>query len=254
LKEKINILGLNIENASYEEVLNCISIKIAKREKLTFHNVNVNILLTCLKNPDFRKNLESFTALYSDGTGVYAASKFCYGKRGLKKRLNGTDLYSYILEYADSYNLKIFFLGGSDESVKLLPGVLHSKYPGIIIDGIISREKAFKFNPLEEIQKSDADILFTGLGTPYQENWIAENSNSLKIPVQVAVGSGLEFISGAKKRAPAFFIKLGLEWFYRIYLEPKRLWKRYVFGIPIFMFKIIIFRLKLLTIKDNNRL
>jgi len=252
LKDKINILGFNIDNASYEEVLNCISKKISKREKFTFHNVNVNILLTCLKDPGFRKNLESFSALYSDGTGIFAASKFCYGKRGLKKRLNGTDLYSYILEYADSNNLKMFFLGGSDESVNLLPGVLRSKYPGIIIDGITSRKNAFDSNPFGEIQKSEADILFAGLGTPYQENWIAENSDSLNIPVQAAVGSGLEFISGAKKRAPAFFINLGIEWLYRIYLEPKRLWKRYVFGIPIFMFKVIIFRLKLLTIKDNN--
>jgi N-acetylglucosaminyldiphosphoundecaprenol N-acetyl-beta-D-mannosaminyltransferase len=253
LGEKVNILGTDITNASYQDIINTISGKLQKKEKLTFHNVNISILLKYLKDSEFRKSLDSFTCLYSDGTGMYLASKFCYGKNGLKQRLTGTDLYPYILDYANSNKLKCFFFGGSNESANLLTGVLNNKYPGIIIAGIIPRTTGVKNEIAEEIKNFKPDILFVGLGTPFQENWIAEYSDFINVPIQIAVGSGLEFISGAKKRAPAFFLKSGLEWLYRIYLEPGRLWKRYLFGIPIFIFKIIIFKLNLLTIKENKQ-
>jgi N-acetylglucosaminyldiphosphoundecaprenol N-acetyl-beta-D-mannosaminyltransferase len=252
LNGKVNILGLNITNASYEDIVSTISDKILKREKFTFHNVNVSILLKYLKDTEFRNSLDSFSCLYSDGIGMCSASRFCYGKKGLKQRVTGTDLYSYILDYANSNKLKCFFFGGSEESAKHLPGVLNRKYPGISVTGIMPRSIEMKNEIAEEIKNAKPDILFVGLGTPYQESWIAKYSDEIGIPVQIAVGSGLEFISGAKKRAPAFFLKFGIEWVYRIYLEPGRLWKRYFFGIPIFMFKIIIFKLKLLTINENK--
>lgn len=251
--EKVNILGTDITSASYQDIINTISGRLQKKEKFSFHNVNASILLKYLKDREFRKSLDSFTCLYSDGTGMYLASRFCYGKKGLKQRVTGTDLYSYILDYANSNKLKCFFYGGSKESVNLLPGVLKNKYPEIIVSGIIPRTTEIKNEIAEEIKNSKPEVLFVGLGTPYQENWIAEYSDFINVPVQIAVGSGLEFISGAKKRAPAFFLKSGLEWLYRIYLEPGRLWKRYLFGIPIFIFKIIIFKLNLLTIKENKQ-
>jgi N-acetylglucosaminyldiphosphoundecaprenol N-acetyl-beta-D-mannosaminyltransferase len=250
---KINILGLNIINASYEDIVNTIFEKLQKKEKLSFHNVNASILLKYINDKEFKNSLDSFTRLYSDGTGMYFASRFCYGKNGLKQRITGTDLYSYILNYANSNKLKCFFFGGSEESANLLPGVLRSKYPGISVAGIIPRTTEMKTEVADEIKNSKPDILFVGLGTPYQEKWIAEYSDIISVPIQIAVGSGLEFISGSKKRAPAFFLKFGLEWLYRIYLEPGRLWKRYIFGIPIFIFKIIKFKLKLLTIKENKQ-
>jgi N-acetylglucosaminyldiphosphoundecaprenol N-acetyl-beta-D-mannosaminyltransferase len=246
LDNKINILGVNITNASYEEISSVIKEKIIKKEKYSFHNVNVNIALNYDRNVVFRKALNSFTSLFCDGIGVYIASKILYGKKGLKQRITGTDLYSDILKLADENNLKCFFFGGSREAAGFLPETLKNKYPGIQLTGIIPREINFNEETLNKIKNSNSDILFVGLGTPYQEDWIAEYFSSVNSTVQIAIGSGIEFISGAKKRAPVCFRKLGLEWVYRVYLEPGRLWKRYILGIPIFMFKIIILKLKLL--------
>jgi N-acetylglucosaminyldiphosphoundecaprenol N-acetyl-beta-D-mannosaminyltransferase len=247
LKKQVNILGVNILNTSYEDIIILIKNNIDNREKFSFHNVNVSIILKYCKDDFFKKSLNSFTGLLSDGIGVYWASKILYGKNGLKTRITGTDLYYQILNLANENKLKCFFLGGSNEAIKLLPDTLKKKFPNLEISGMLSRETNIEKETKEKIKNSKTDILFVGLGTPLQENWIAEFSNSINIPVQIAIGSGIEFISGAKKRAPAFFRKLGLEWLYRVYLEPGRLWKRYAFGIPIFMFKIIVLKVKLIV-------
>ncbi len=254
MKDKINIFGLYIQNLSYEEIISIVFEKIKIRERFMFHNINANILLTYCKSDTFKNFLNSFSALYSDGVGVFIASKILYGKNGLKNRITGTDLYYEILNLANKNGLKCFFYGGSKEAIKLLPETLRKKYPNINISGALSRDTIFKNDDYEKIKNSKADILFVGLGTPYQEEWIAENSKFVDIPVQMAVGSGIEFISGVKKRAPKIFRKIGLEWIYRIYLEPARLWKRYFLGIPIFIFKIIIFKIKLLINKQNNQI
>ena len=252
MEQQINILGVNILNTSYDEITAIIKSKIDNREKFSFHNVNVSILLKYCKDDFFKKSLNSFTVLLSDGIGVYWASKVLHGINGLKERITGTDLYYQILNLANKNKLRCFFFGGSDEAIKLLPYTLKKKFPDLEISGLLSRETNVEKETIEKIQKSNADILFVGLGTPYQENWIAEFSNSIDIPVQIAIGSGIEFISGAKKRAPVIFQKLGLEWLYRVYLEPGRLWKRYAFGIPVFMFKIIILKVKLIVNKQKN--
>ena len=161
-------------------------------------------------------------------------------------RITGTDLYFFILTLADKDKLNCFFFGGSSDAVKILPETLQKKFPNLRISGILPRETEFSAETLETIKNSNSDILFIGLGTPLQEEWIASHFDSVDIPVQIAIGSGIEFISGVKKRAPEFFRNYGLEWLYRVYLEPERLWKRYVFGIPIFMFKIIVLKVKLL--------
>ncbi|MCX6163342.1 MAG: WecB/TagA/CpsF family glycosyltransferase [Ignavibacteriae bacterium] len=252
MEKQINILDVNILNTSYEEITAIIKNKIDIREKFSFHNVNVSILLKYCRDDIFKKSLNSFTSLLSDGIGVYWASKIKKKKNGLKIRITGTDLYYRILKLADENNLKCFFFGGSKEAVKLLPDTLKKKFPDINISGMLPREINLGKETIEKIKNSKADILFVGLGSPHQEDWIAEFGNSLDIPIQIAIGSGIEFISGAKKRDPNIFQKLGLEWLYRIYLEPGRLWKRYVFGIPIFMFKIIIFKFKLIANKQKN--
>ena len=249
--KQIDIEGIKIENVSYEDILCLIKEKLSRKETFTLNYVNAFILLQLNKNEDFRKIINSFSFLYNDGIGIYFASKFLYGKNSLKQRITGTDLYYYILDYANKMNLKCFFFGGGEESIKLLPGVLKLKYPNIIIAGMISRDLTENKLIIEKIKNSNADILFVGIGTPHQEKWISKYSKIIGIPIQLSVGSGIDFISGYRKRAPKYIQKIGLEWLYRIFLEPGRLWKRYIFGIPIFVFKILILKFKLLFKRGN---
>lgn len=235
----MNILNVDIKKAGYKEILNKIEDSILKRNYFSFLNVNAYIILFSLKNLSLQNNLKEFSALYSDGVGIFLASRFLYGKAGLRERITGTDLYYKILEMAEKKNFRIFFFGGDKKNREALLKQIKLNYPKLQVGGMIQRNLDYSEEILEQINHSESDILFLGLGTPYQEKWIATLGKKCNIPVQISVGSGIDFLSGAYKRAPRIFRILGVEWLFRLIIEPKRLWKRYIFGIPAFVLLII---------------
>jgi N-acetylglucosaminyldiphosphoundecaprenol N-acetyl-beta-D-mannosaminyltransferase len=99
---------------------------------------------------------------------------------------------------------------------------------------------------LERITDAAPDILFVGLGTPKQEYWIHENHQRLGIPISIGIGASIDFVSGMVRRAPAWMQKTGGEWLFRLFVEPRRLWKRYLVGNPRFMYQVLRQRLGLL--------
>lgn len=216
---------------------------LREKKNFSFTYVNAHVALQSKKNMNLKEDLESFSALYSDGSGVFMASKFLYGKYGLPQRINGTDLYYKVLDLAEKENYKIFFFGGGKIAAEVLESRIKEKYPNLKIGGILERKINFSTSDLEKINQSNSDILFLGLGTPYQEKWIATLGKKCNIPVQISVGSGIDFLSGTYKRAPIIFRSLYLEWLFRLLIEPRRLWKRYIIGIPVFI--ISIFKQKL---------
>jgi N-acetylglucosaminyldiphosphoundecaprenol N-acetyl-beta-D-mannosaminyltransferase len=188
---------------------------------------------------NLKKYLNQLSSLFADGIGVYWASKFLYGNNGLWERINGTDLYYKILDMAENKSYSIFFFGGSEKAANSLESQIRKIYPNLVIKGILPKNLNTTEKILNEINSSKSDILFLGLGTPYKEKWIATFGQKCNIPIQIAVGSGIDFVAGTYKRAPKLMRLLGLEWLFRLFLEPKRLWKRYLIGIPHFIFLII---------------
>jgi len=235
----LRILDLNIENSGYYEIIQAIISNLSIKSLYSFSYFNVYVAITARKNPFLKNDLNKFCVLYSDGIGVFWASKFLFGKQGLKERINGTELYSKILDLAQKNNYKIFFFGGGEKAALSLEANLRKKYPNLLIGGVIKRDLNYDESVLQKINQSNSDILFLGLGTPYQEKWIATLGKKCNIPIQISVGSGIDFLAGSYKRAPLIFQKFGLEWFFRLLLEPKRLWKRYLIGIPTFIILII---------------
>ena len=92
---------------------------------------------------------------------------------------------------------------------------------------------------MDLIKKSNPDVLFLGLGFPKEEIWLWKNKDAMKIPVSIGVGASFDFIAGYKKRAPRWMQRFGLEWFFRLCQEPRRLWKRYIIGNLIFCWLIL---------------
>jgi len=242
--KSLNILGYNFLDYGYEEIISLIHEKIQKREIFTFLNVNPHIINQASKDEKLKKNLKKLSAIFADGIGIYWASKFLYNELKLEQKITGTDLYYRVLSYAQRYNRRVFFFGGGEEAVNMLEGSLKKQYPNLEIGGIIRRETDFSDSTISQIKHSDSDILFVGLGTPYQEDWLAKYAEYVNIPVQIAMGSGIEFLSGNYKRAPGVFQNLGLEWFYRFLKEPARLWKRYFIGNPKFVLNVILQKFK----------
>ncbi|HPS64356.1 MAG TPA: WecB/TagA/CpsF family glycosyltransferase [Ignavibacteria bacterium] len=237
------ISGLNIDNLTYDELLDIIDSTIKNNKKITIAYPSINILNRIQKDNALKEKLLKFDIIFSDGVGIYIASKFLYGKKGLKCVTKGTDLYFKILEYANKNNLKMFFYGGLKNAGLQLSSVLKNTYPDIINCGIYPDEWD-RSDVIHKINISKPDILLVGLGTPTQEYFISDNSANLNVNVMLTIGNGINYISGYMKRAPKWMLKLQLEWLYRLSYEPGRLWKRYLLGIPVFLYRVLLLKFR----------
>ena len=235
----INILDVPVNNVNNYDLLEAIRISIHNNKKITMTSVNVNTINLANNIADFRDNLSRIDIKHPDGVGVYLASRFIFGKEGLKIKITGSDFYNELRKHSIINNWSFFFFGDKEETLSKISKVnpeLHIK--GMQNGYIYDNEKL-----LNEINTSNPDLLLVGLGSPKQENWIINNKSFLNASVIITVGDGIKIFSGTKKRGPTFIQKLGLEWIVRLMYEPKRLWKRYLIGNPIFVFKV--FKMKI---------
>ena len=238
-----NIVGLQFSNISLTELLHIIHSKVRLKEKFIISSPNVHICNYAAKNTSFANLINSFSIVHPDGIGVYLASKFLYGTKGLLKRSTGTDLYFKLFkEYCD---LKYFLIGGVENCMERIKENFSFSRNSNKIKIVGSIYKiSDSFCDINLINKSGADILMVALGTPHQEEWIIKNKDKINVPVIIAVGSGLDFLAGVKKRAPLWMQEIGLEWLNRLFQEPKRLWRRYLAGIPVFTYRVLIQKIK----------
>lgn len=233
MSDSICILSNKISIVTTDDILKIINDSITNKIKLSICYLNVHICLEAEKNIDLKNSLNSFDIIQPDGIGIFLAAKVLYGNSIKPERQTGTDLYFELFKkYSSS---KFFLLGGAkDYSNKIRNFLDNSKLT-------IEQEESIKDDSvvISEINCSKSDILLVGLGTPYQEMWVNKYKEKIDIPVIICVGSGLDFLSGERKRAPEIIRKFGMEWIFRITQEPKRLLIRYIKEIPIFIIRII---------------
>jgi N-acetylglucosaminyldiphosphoundecaprenol N-acetyl-beta-D-mannosaminyltransferase len=153
-------------------------------------------------------------------------------------RVYGPDLMLTVCEQSVRSGLKHFLYGGAPQVAEKLAHKLQTHFPGLQIAGIYCPP----FRPLtseedqaviQQINDSQADIVWVGISTPRQERWMAEHIGHLTTPVLIGVGAAFDFISGNKRQAPYWMQRSGLEWLFRLATEPRRLWRRYA-QYPLF--------------------
>lgn len=241
----INLVDFNFNYNFESEILLKIEESINNSIKLRIISPHFYHIVLCKAKNELLRIVSEYELVLPDGYGVYAASRFLYGNNGFDKVYNGTDLYDIVLKEAIRKSWKIYFLGDSEETISKLKENLPLKYPKLIIAG--AHHGFFDFSDskiVEEINESKADILMVGMGFPRQDLWITENFEKLTVPVIMSVGAGIGFISGNKKRAPKIVRAIHLEWLFRLFQEPQRLWRRYIIGIPQFCFYILLQRFR----------
>lgn len=233
--KNIELFGVELNNISYAEILDSIQKSIENQNQQMICYANVNSLNLSITNDKIKKLFPEFNIAHADGFGVFLGSRILYGKDGLSQRINGSDLYEKLIYDCIKYNYKLFFFGDKDETLNQIK----RNHPHI---NVVGSQNGFEFDStstINKINQSVPDILIVGLGTPKQEEWIIRNKRDLKVSVIISVGDGIKVFSGTKKRGPKLFQKLGIEWMVRLFYEPKRLWKRYFIGIPLFIFRVI---------------
>ncbi len=227
--EQINILSVLIDNFSMAELL----------ERLRFGGVvftpNVDHLIKLQKDRDFYRIYKTADYRVCDSQLLLYASKFL--GTPLKEKISGSDLFpAFYWYYRNDENVKIFLLGGGTEDiVKDAHQNINAQVGRNMVIASYSPPFGFEKDEIEcqkivqMINNSGATVLAVGLGAPKQEKWIYKYKEQLhNIKLFFAIGAAIEFEAGYRRRAPKWMSTVGLEWLFRLMLEPKRLWKRYL--------------------------
>jgi len=176
--------------------------------------------------------------VYTDGIGMNLANRFLFNKKD--KLFNASDLNDELLSFFIKNEMRFYLLGGNFTSTEIedkLKSV--TSFVGYN-NGFFAESELDKIS--DKINQVNADVIIIGMGVPKQEVISEKLSKSTNAILYLCVGNFLEFYFGTVKRIPFKFRNKGIEWLFRIFQEPKRLWKRYFIGIPLFIFRVIKFK------------
>lgn len=237
MRECTNILGVNIDKISLNEAFEKAKSLLKTEGVSMIFTPNPEIVMRAYEDEEFKNILNSADICTPDGIGVVYASKII--KNPVKERVPGFELSKMLMECVSKTGDGVFLFGSKPGVADKAKKNIEKMYPGINIVGV--RNGYFKKEDEPEIinmiNESGAKLLFVCLGAPKQEKWIYENRDKLNVNLCLGVGGTLDVLSGETKRAPEIFIKLNLEWFYRIVLNPSR-WGRFL-ALPKFMIRVI---------------
>lgn len=234
--DRIKIYGINIENISLNQALNMLKYQLGRPKLYTIATPNTEIVMEAKDNPQFQDLINSFDLVVADGIGLVYASR--YRKMPLKERVTGYDLSLGLLQMASKEDIGFYFLGGQVGVVEEAKARVEKDYQGAKVVGHhhgyfnLDEEEAV----IEDINKTGPDVIFVGLGSPKQEEFIQRNVKNIKKGIIIGNGGVLDILAGRAKRAPDLFIKLNLEWLYRLISDPSRI-KRQL-AIPKFILNI----------------
>jgi len=219
---KIEVVGIGIDNVTMGEAVERLSEFIERDAYSMVFTPNSEMIIEAVKDRDFEEVLNNGQLVIPDGIGVVIASKF-YGTP-LKERVTGVDLTMKLMELANEKGKGVYLLGGKEGVADEATIKLKEKYDGLVISG--TRNGYFAEDEeeaiVDEINRSGAEILLVALGAPKQEKFIYRHRDKLRVRIAMGVGGSIDILAGRAKRAPEFYRKAGLEWFYRLMKEPWR--------------------------------
>lgn len=216
-----NILGIEVCDSGYEELLASLDQDIIRKRKRTVFAVNPEKIYACTHDNKLKRIINDASYKIPDGIGVIFAS-ILNGQR-IKKRILGVELMDKLCELAAMKSYSVFLYGAKPSIAGKAADRLKEKYPKLRIVGHIDGYNSDKKQVVESINREKPNILFVALGSPRQEQWINDNKDSLDVNLFQGVGGSFDVLSGTVKRAPKFFRMSGLEWLYRLLQDPKRI-------------------------------
>lgn len=244
--DKVSIFGVNVFNINFKEAIDIVRGFLKEDKIHTIVTPNTEIVVDARDNAKLRDILNSADLSIADGIGLIYGSKM-RGKP-LKERVTGFDVSMELLNIAEEEGYSVYLLGTKPEVVEKAYENLKSTRPELNVIGY--HHGYFKgthlgmaghdeeIEVIDEINRLKPDIIFLGLGYPKQELWIEENAKKLNSKLIIGNGGVIDIIAGKVKRAPDIFIKLNLEWFYRLISDPSRI-KRQV-AIPKFLISVML--------------
>ena len=235
---KHNLLGILVDAVDYEAAVDRILEAARDHRGAAVSALAVHGVMTGALDPTHRYRLNRFDLIVPDGQPVRWALNLMYGTK-LDDRVYGPELTLRVCQRAAEEQVPVFFYGSTQPVLDRMQSNLTERFPTLQIAGM----EASKFRRLTQseamelstrIRQSGAAIIFAGLGCPRQETWAYEFRDLLSMPI-LAVGAAFPFIAGELRQAPPRLQRIGMEWFFRLCMEPKRLWRRYALLNPAYV-------------------
>ena len=227
--DRAELLGLSFDTVTMNAaVARCLELCRAPRACHTVMTINASHLCMMRRDPELATACRAGHLIVADGMSVVWALR-ASGQEA-PERVAGVDLMAHLLAAAAEHGLRVYFLGAKPEVVKTLVERSRVLHPKLQIVGF----RDGYFGPddhqgiVEEIRASRAHMLFVGMPTPFKEIWCERHRQRLEVPVIMGVGGSFDVLAGFIKRAPRWAQSLGLEWLWRLMMEPRKLWKRYL--------------------------
>ena len=235
----VTILGIPINNLTMAEALDYIAEALNADESKQVCFVNADCVNIAYRDPSYLSVLQGSDLCLADGIGLKLAGKIL--GQEIAQNLCGTDMFPRICERISGKDTKLFLLGARPEAVEGVVRWISDHYPRVKVCGY----QHGYFQPNEEsniikrIKDSHADLLLVAFGVPRQDMWIKQHLQETGAKVAMGVGGLFDFYSGRIPRAPLWMREIGMEWLYRLIQEPGRMWKRYLIGNGLFLWRVV---------------
>lgn len=251
----LELLGVFLHRVNENDLNAYIGNVIKVREQALITNVNIHCMILTQKNDELKQFLNQSNVVYCDGDGVR------WGCQLLKKepppKVAFTRWIWSLAAYAEKEGLSLYLLGANPGVAEIARERLVQKYPMLKIvgvhDGYFKKEGVENTQVIEGINAVQPDILVVGFGMPYQEEWLKKNWQKIKAHIFLPGGGVIDYAAGKLGEVPQWMIRSHLEWLFRIFEEPRRLFWRYAIEIPVFFYYIFKEKLFGAYAKNNDR-
>ena len=238
---RVEILGVGLDALTRRELLEQVLSIVRSAGRAQIMYANAHVLNTAYGDPELRHVLNQADLVYCDGAGARWAARLL-GQQ-LPERMTGADWIYDLCRLCQDQGIRLYILAGEPGVAAQAADRLQLLYPRLQIAG--THQGYFEHTGPEnaaiiaQINAAHPDILLVGLGTPHQEKWIARSWEQLDLPVVWAVGAVVDYVVGKQPRAPGWMLEHDLEWLGRLASDPQRLWKRYLLGNPLFLYRVV---------------
>jgi len=236
---RIEIMGCPVDTYDMSMTILEIERRIKERKPCQHVVINVSKFIAMQKNRELKRIISGCDIINADGMPIVWAARLL--GQPLLSRVAGVDLFQELVGVCGAKGYKPYFFGAEQWVVENMVKGFQKKHPALNVAGY--RNGFFKdyeeSKIADEIKNSGADMLFVGFSSPMKEKFLNKWMAEMKVPFCMGVGGSFDVVAGKTNRAPDWMQKAGLEWLYRVYQEPRRMWKRYAKTNPLFIWLLL---------------
>jgi len=239
LAQRVDLMGCPVDGLTLRQTVARVRQLVRRGEPTQHMCVNANKVVQMHGDPELRRIVRESDLISADGAGVVLASHVL--GRPLPTRVTGVDLFMELMRVAPLEGWRPYLLGARPQVIDRTVGVLQARFPGLRLagyrDGYFSPDQDTQV--AQAIRDSGADLLFVGMPSPRKEVFLGRSLQIMQVPFAMGVGGTFDVVAGQVQRAPRWARDSGLEWAFRLAQEPRKMWRRNVYGSTTFLYRTV---------------